>query len=146
MTPSQFTLVFLAALALSTALRLWLDLRHMRHVAAHRDRVPADFFGRIELVDHRKAADYTTAKLRLGFVEIAIDTLLLLAFTIGGVLALIDATLRDWLGGGHLQGLALFATVAVTVKLKVPLAVGVPLRTPAALKPIPAGRLPAVML
>ena len=64
MSPQTFSLIFVAALLLSTGLRLWLDLRHLRHVAAHRDQVPADFFGRIELVDHRKAADYTTAKLR----------------------------------------------------------------------------------
>jgi STE24 endopeptidase len=113
MTPSHFTLVFLAALALSTGLRLWLDLRHLRHVRAHRDAVPADFFGRIELADHRKAADYTDAKLRLGFIEITVDTLVLLLFTLGGALALIDGGLRDWLGAGHLQGLALFAAVAV---------------------------------
>jgi STE24 endopeptidase len=113
MTPSHFTLLFLAALAGSTGLRLWLDLRHLRHVRAHRDRVPADFFGRIELVDHRKAADYTAAKLGLGFFEIAVDTLLLLLLTLGGALALIDGGLRDWLGAGHLQGLALFAAVAV---------------------------------
>lgn len=113
MTPSHFTLVFLAALAVSTGLRLWLDLRHLGHVRAHRDAVPADFFGRIELADHRKAADYTDAKLRLGFFEILIDTLLLLLFTLGGALALIDDGLRDWLGAGHVQGLALFAAVAV---------------------------------
>ena len=113
MNPNHFTVVFLAALALSTGLRLWLDLRHLRHVCAHRDAVPADFFGRIELVDHRKAADYTAAKVRLGFYEIALDALLLLVFTLGGALALIDGGLRDWLGAGHLQGLALFAAVAV---------------------------------
>ena len=113
MTPSHFTLVFLAALAVSTGLRLWLDLRHLRHVRAHRDAVPADFFGRIELADHRKAADYTAAKLRLGFIEITVDTLVLLLFSLGGALALIDGGLRDWLGAGHLQGLALFGAVAV---------------------------------
>jgi STE24 endopeptidase len=113
MTPSHFTLVFLAALAVSTGLRLWLDLRHLRHVRAHRDAVPADFFGRIELADHRKAADYTAAKLRLGFIEITVDTLVLLLFSLGGALALIDGGLRDRLGAGHLQGLALFAAVAV---------------------------------
>ena len=112
MTPSHFTLVFLAALAVSTGLRLWLDLRHLRHVRAHRDAVPADFFGRIELADHRKAADYTAAKLRLGFIEITVDTLVLLLFSLGGALALIDGGLRDRLGAGHLQGLALFAAVA----------------------------------
>ena len=113
MSPQTFTLIFVAALLLSTGLRLWLDLRHLRHVTAHRDVVPADFFGRIELADHRKAADYTAAKVRLGFFEILVDTLMLLLFTLGGVLALIDGGLRGWLGTGHLQGLALFGVVAV---------------------------------
>ncbi|MCF8199973.1 MAG: M48 family metallopeptidase [Sulfuritalea sp.] len=113
MTPNQFTTLFLAALAVSTLLRLWLDIRHMRHVIAHRDRVPADFFGRIELVDHRKAADYTVAKIRLGLIEIGVDTLVLLIMTLGGVLGLIDHTLRAWLGSGYLQGLALFGSVGL---------------------------------
>ena len=37
------TLVFLAALAATTLLRLWLARRHMRHIAGHRDAVPAEF-------------------------------------------------------------------------------------------------------
>ena len=113
MTAYQFSLVFLAALALSTALRIWLDLRHLRHVVAHRDRVPADFFGRIDLVDHRKAADYTAAKVRLGLIEIAVDTVVLLALTLGGGLALIDQGLQAWLGAGYLHGLALFAAAGL---------------------------------
>ena len=113
MSPQTFTLIFVVALLVSTGLRLWLDLRHLRHVNAHRDAVPADFFGRIDLVDHRKAADYTAAKLRLGFIEILIDTVVLLLFTLGGVLALIDGSLRGWLGDGHLQGLALFAAAGL---------------------------------
>ena len=113
MSPYQFTLLFLAALAVSTALRIWLDLRHLRHVVARREQVPADFFGRIELVDHRKAADYTAAKVRIGLIEIVIDTLVLLALTLGGALALIDRSLDAWLGSGYLHGLALFACVAL---------------------------------
>ena len=109
MNPNHFTVVFLAALALSTGLRLWLDLRHLRHVRAHREQVPADFFGRIELVDHRKAADYTAAKVRIGLAEIVVDALVLLALTLGGVLGWIDQALRDGLGSGYLHGLALFA-------------------------------------
>jgi STE24 endopeptidase len=113
MTSSQFTLLFLLALALSTALRLWLDMRHLRHVLVHRDRVPADFAGRIELADHRKAADYTVAKVRVGMLEIALDTLVLLVLTLGGALGMIDQALRTQLGGGYLYGLALFACVGV---------------------------------
>ena len=113
MSPYQFTFLFLAALAVSTALRLWLDFRHLRHVVARREQVPADFFGRIELVDHRKAADYTAAKVRIGLIEIVIDTFVLLALTLGGALALIDRSLDAWLGSGYLHGLALFACVAL---------------------------------
>ena len=113
MTPQQFALIFLAALGASTALRIWLDLRHMRHVLAHRDRVPPDFFGRIDLADHRKAADYTVAKVRLGLVGVVLDALLLLALTVGGALGAIDGALRVLLGSGHLHGLALFAAAGV---------------------------------
>ncbi|MDP1614019.1 MAG: M48 family metallopeptidase [Sulfuritalea sp.] len=113
MSQYHFSLIFLAALTLSTALRLWLDIRHLRHVTAHREQVPDNFAGRIELADHRKAADYTVAKVRLGLLEIAVDALVLLALTVGGGLGLIDQTLRAWLGGGYLHGLALFAGVSL---------------------------------
>ncbi|MFA5913551.1 MAG: M48 family metallopeptidase [Burkholderiales bacterium] len=113
MTSFQFTLLFLAALAVSTTLRLWLDLRHLRHVVAHRDQVPADFADRIDLVEHRKAADYTVAKVRIGLIEIVVDTALLLILTLGGGLGLIDQALRAWLGSGYLHDLALFAGVGL---------------------------------
>ena len=113
MNPNHFTVLFLAALALSTGLRLWLDLRHLHHVVAHREQVPADFFGRIDLADHRKAADYTAAKVRIGLVEIVIDVLVLLALTLGGVLGWIDQALRAALGSGYLHGLALFTGVGL---------------------------------
>lgn len=113
MSSYHFTLLFLAALALSTALRLWLDLRHRSHVIAHRDRVPAAFVGRIELADHRKAADYTVAKVRVGLMEIIVDSLVMLVLTLGGGLGLIDRALRSWFGGGYMHGLALFACVGL---------------------------------
>ena len=37
---AAFTTLFLAALALTTLLRMWLARRHVRQVAAHRDAVP----------------------------------------------------------------------------------------------------------
>ena len=56
---STFGIVFLAALALATATRLWLAARHAAHVRAHRTTVPEPFAGQIELTAHQKAADYT---------------------------------------------------------------------------------------
>jgi STE24 endopeptidase len=113
MTAAYFTGLFLTALALSTALRIWLSVRHMRHVSAHRHQVPGEFADRIEPADHLRAADYTVAKSRLGLVEIVIDVAVLLALTLGGVLQAIDAALRTWLGSGYAHDLALFAGVGL---------------------------------
>jgi len=54
---SQFTLLFLAAFTLTLATRLWLTLRHIRYVRAHRSAVPTEFAERIGLAAHQKAAD-----------------------------------------------------------------------------------------
>jgi len=114
MDSSRFTLVFVVALTLSVALRLWLDGRHLRHVVAHRDRVPAAFLGRIDMADHRKAADYTAAKVRIGRIEVVVETILLLTLTLGGMLGVIDQGLRIGLGSGYLHGLALFGSIGLT--------------------------------
>ena len=109
-----FTAVFLAALALSTGLRLWLARRHMRHIARHRDEVPADFSKHIDLAAHRKAADYSTAKTRLGMIELFIGAALLLALTLGGGLqALHDAWLRVFDNDGQAHGMALIVSIAL---------------------------------
>lgn len=81
---SSFTAVFLAALGISVAIRIWLASRQIRHVCASRDRVPAEFADRVALEAHRKAADYTVAKVRFGFVALTVETALLLALTLGG--------------------------------------------------------------
>jgi STE24 endopeptidase len=111
---AAFSLIFLAMLALTTALRAWLALRQLRHVAAHRDAVPAEFASRVPLDDHRKAADYTAAKTRLAMAELGMDVALLLAFTFGGWLAAFDHMWRGIFDGpSHSHGLALFASVGL---------------------------------
>lgn len=86
---NAFTWVFLAALLASSGTRLWLALRQARHVRAHRDAVPASFAGQIPLPAHQKAADYTVAKVRLGIADLAVDVVLLLVLTVGGLLQLL---------------------------------------------------------
>jgi STE24 endopeptidase len=81
-----FTTVFLAALAAATATRLWLALRQVRHVRAHRADVPGMFADSIPLDAHQKAADYTVAKTRLAIVDALLDAAILLALTLGGLL------------------------------------------------------------
>jgi STE24 endopeptidase len=109
-----FSLTFLAALALTTSARLWLSQRHIRHIAANRDAVPADFAGRIPLAAHQKAADYNIAKARVGLLETLVAAALTLAFTFGGGLQLMSAAWARVLElGGYAHGIALIASVVV---------------------------------
>ncbi len=105
MSPDTFTGLFLAFLAAMLGFQLWLSFRHLRHVQAHRAQVPAEFSDRVELAAHQKAADYTTAKVRLSMLEGVIDVLVLLAFTLGGGLYAIDAFMGRELGTGYWHGL-----------------------------------------
>lgn len=109
-TTAAFTLIFISALAFCTLLRLWLGMRQIRHVNAHREQVPPHFAGRISLDDHHKAADYTTAKTRLGLLEIMVGTLLVLALTLGGLLNDLTQLAGSWFpDSAYAQGVALFA-------------------------------------
>ncbi|HXT04394.1 MAG TPA: M48 family peptidase, partial [Casimicrobiaceae bacterium] len=93
MTASAFTAAFIAALALTLAVRIWLAARQIAYVRAHRDATPAAFASRIDAVAHRKAADYTIVKQRFGVVESVTDAVVLLAITLGGGIAwLLSAT------------------------------------------------------
>ena len=89
------SLVFAAALLASLAVKFWLATRQMRHVAAHRDRVPAAFAERITLQAHQRAADYTLAKGRLGLVATAFGAAVLLGWTLLGGLDELNLAVRD---------------------------------------------------
>jgi STE24 endopeptidase len=110
----MFYVAFLIALGLSVGLRLWLAGRQYRHVGAHRNVVPFDFAASVPLADHRKAAEYTQAKLWLAMVEMTVGTALLLLLTVGGLLQWLD---QFWAGlfpgRTYAFGLALFASVAI---------------------------------
>lgn len=78
------TLLFAAFLVLGLVLKFWLLSRQIRHVSSHRDAVPPPFAARITADAHRKAADYTVAKARLGLIELALGAALLLGWTLLG--------------------------------------------------------------
>jgi STE24 endopeptidase len=119
------TVAFLAALALATATRLWLALRHIRHVGANRGAVPAAFDGSITLAAHQKAADYTVAKTRLHMLDALVGAAVLLAFTLGGGLqALFELWARVFEAGGYAHGIALIlSVVAITALVDLPFSV-----------------------
>ncbi|MEP7370884.1 MAG: M48 family metallopeptidase [Nitrosospira sp.] len=108
-----FTTLFLAALTLTFFVRIWLATRHIHHVFAHRHRVPDDFSSRITLESHQKAADYTCAKTRVGYISITLDTLLLLALTLGGGLNALADFWSNWFSDPLIHGMALIVSTVL---------------------------------
>ena len=116
------TTLFILAVAVATAAELWLAARQIAAVAAHRDRIPEPFAGRLSPDDHRKAADYTVAKARLGIAGTLINAAVTLVLTVGGGIAAMDSL---WRHTGWVEpwlGLAVIATAAAVVGI-----IGLPL-------------------
>jgi STE24 endopeptidase len=111
------TPLFLIALGAGTLIELWLSGRQMGAVIQHRDRVPAPFADSVSAQDHRKAADYTIAKARLGRCGTIVDAALVLALTVGGGIAAIDALWRHSPLAQPWLGLAVIATVALLMQV-----------------------------
>lgn len=66
------------------ALRVWLGSRHISHILAARGSVPKQFADHISLHAHQRAADYSVTRTRFGRLALAIEIVVLLAFTLGG--------------------------------------------------------------
>ncbi|SCX44396.1 M48 family metallopeptidase [Nitrosospira sp. Nsp1] len=112
-----FTILFLCALTLTFLARIWLATRHIHHVLAHRDHVPDDFSSRITLASHQKAADYTCAKTRLGYISITLDTLLLLILTLGGGLNALADFWSNWFSDPLIHGIALIVSAVLLMSV-----------------------------
>ena len=117
-TPSLWmTTLFALTLVASVVLKFWLATRQVRHVAQHRDTVPPAFAGHIALADHQKAADYTMAQARLGLLELAWGTVVILCWTLLGGLHALNQALLGWFGApmesSLLQQLALLVCFSV---------------------------------
>ncbi|MFZ0827611.1 MAG: M48 family metallopeptidase [Verrucomicrobiia bacterium] len=68
------------------AMELWLALLNRRHVLAHADELPPAFHGIVDEPTYKKSVAYTLAKGRLGNIEGAANTTILLIILFSGVL------------------------------------------------------------
>ncbi len=114
MNPSLAMTLTLAALLVANLLtKLWLSGRQVRHVAQHRAQVPAAFAHTISLEAHQKAADYTLAKARVGVMDLGLDAITLMAWTLLGGLDLLNQVTLDWMGEGMGQQVALVVSFSL---------------------------------
>jgi STE24 endopeptidase len=112
-----FTLAFVVAFLAHLAVQVWLARRQITHVKSHRDTIPPGFETAVSAAEHAKAADYASARQRVGIVETMYDAAVVLALTLGGGIAV----LGDWVAGftqpgviaGTLHLLAAFAVMTL---------------------------------
>jgi STE24 endopeptidase len=90
-----YSVLFAAMLLLAVSLQLHLARRQRRHIETHRDQVPKQFAGHVTLAEHRKAADYSLAKLQLEKVSLLTGALVLLVWLFGGMAEIV---LAAWSG------------------------------------------------
>jgi STE24 endopeptidase len=106
------TTLFIAAVCAGVIVEIWLAHRQVEAVFRHRDCVPEPFVHQISLDEHRRAADYTIAKVRFSRIGTVLSAAVTLVLTLGGGLAALDAL---WRATGWRQpwlGIAVIATVA----------------------------------
>lgn len=108
-----FSGIFILMLIASTLLQWSLAIIQIKHIAAHKDKVPEFFATRITLAQHQKAADYSIAKLRFSQIEMVFSAVIVWLWTLGGGLQWLDQSLSaiDW----HpvYQGIAFILVFAV---------------------------------
>ena len=118
---NTLTILFLVALAAMLITELWLGRRQILSVQQHRDAVPDAFSEQIDLATHRKAADYTIARTRLGLISGLYSAAILLMFTLGGGLQQIDNLSRQWLENPLLTGVVfIILTIIIGAVLDLP--------------------------
>jgi len=110
---NSFAYVFLLAILLSTGVKLWLATRQISAVRKHRNQVPVAFEEEISLEAHKKAADYTAAKMKHARITALVDTALLIVLTFGGLLNWCYSLAQDWSSSYILSGLIFFGLLTV---------------------------------
>mgnify|MGYP003385517682 CR=1 FL=1 len=110
---NEFSYIFLFLLISSTALKLWLNKRQTQHILQHRDQVPADFKGKIELSAHQKAADYTVAKTHIATISTLLSSSILIVLTLGGGINMLLAIAQTYIHSDLLAGVTLILSVFI---------------------------------
>jgi len=110
---NEFSYLFLFFLTSSVSLKLWLNARQSRHIMLHRQQVPDDFVGKIDLEAHQKAADYTIAKTNIASISTLISSAILIMLTLGGGLNLLLSISQSYIGSDILVGICLIMSTFI---------------------------------
>jgi len=105
---NELTIIFLIFLVIGAGIQFWLGGRLMTYVRSHQNAVPDAFAEKISLDEHQKAAAYTLAKNSFSQKMLFFGVVLLLLWTLGGLLELLDQAWRSLEWSELWTGVAVF--------------------------------------
>ncbi len=109
--------VYIAFAAADLVWGLFLTFLNYRNARRNADSVPEAFRESVTPEEHRKAAAYSLARMRLGFVSSPVMTLLTLAAVVAGFFGLVDAWLGGFVHREYLRGAAFLGAVGLLASL-----------------------------
>jgi STE24 endopeptidase len=114
---NTFTTIFLITLFISSFVQFWLAKRQADHVISHRSAVPSAFKAKVTLPAHQKAADYTLDKVKLSNIDGVISLIVLLVFTLGGIINHVFAYWSTAISSPLLSGVVSTASIFLLMTL-----------------------------
>jgi STE24 endopeptidase len=120
LTTTWITSIFITLVMTRLLLELFLDYRHYRHINAQVNQVPSPFDQTIELKQHQLAAAYASAKLSSGAILNSWHTIILLLWTFGGGLDLLDQLVRSQQASpitAALLAFSIFALIEIAISI-----------------------------
>ncbi|MCF8060124.1 MAG: M48 family metallopeptidase [Bacteriovoracaceae bacterium] len=114
------TKLFLLFLFSKSVIESWLEAKNKGHIIANRNEVPDKFKETITLEEHQKAADYSVTKIKAGKLFHFIDLLVLLGWTLGGGLSMLQNFVATFSLSPIYEGvayLAIFGLISTLISL-----------------------------
>ena len=87
---SIFEVIFIVLVMVILLLKLYLNVRQMSAIRHNINQVPPTFSQKITLAQHQKAGNYNLAKLKTANIEEIYSSILILLWTIGGGITLLN--------------------------------------------------------
>lgn len=111
---TNIQLIFPALVLLVLVLKLYLNARQANSIRLNFNDVPSNFKEFISINEHQKSANYSLAKLRLNNISNIINSIVLIIFTSGGLIQLLDSLIGIHISNSPLtQGIALILAISV---------------------------------
>jgi len=119
-----FYYLFLFLLVTTTIFQVWLTTRNIAYVDKNKTKVPTVFSKTISISDHRKAADYTISKSKIGIIDLFIQAIFLYLLTLGGGINILTNTFASLINNELVIGtIVIISVIFISSLIDLPLSI-----------------------